>query len=61
MSDSREARMVLRGVGPCLIAKLIRAERHEEVETDWLLYGPTDPEVVRDHDEPVVVYLLAAE
>lgn len=53
--------MVLRGVGPCLIAKLIRAERHEEVETDWLLYGPTDPEVVRDHDEPVVVYLLAAE
>ncbi len=52
--------MVLRGLGPCLIAKLMRAER-EELESDWLLYGPTDPEVVEDRDDGVVVYLLAAE
>ena len=53
--------MVLRGVGPCLIAKLLRAERREEVETDWLLFGPTDPEVVETDAEATVVYLLAAE
>ena len=52
--------MVLRGVGPCLIAKLLRAERREEVETDWLLFGPTDPEVV-ETDVEATVYLLAAE
>lgn len=53
--------MVLRGVGPCLIAKLLRAERLE-VESDWLLYGPTDPEVVEDGEaEPPVRWLLAAE
>jgi hypothetical protein len=53
--------MVLRGVGPCLIAKLMRAERRDEIETDWLLHGPTDPEVVEDRDDGKVVYLLAAE
>ncbi len=54
--------MVLRGVGPCLIAKLLRAERLEEVESDWLLYGPTDPEVVEDEKAaPAVRWLLAAE
>ncbi|WP_172448462.1 hypothetical protein [Caulobacter mirabilis] len=52
--------MVLRGVGPCLIARLMRAERDEEAETDWLLFGPTDPEVVED-DAPPLRMLLAAE
>jgi len=59
--ESREVRMVLRGVGPCLIAKLLRAERREETESDWLLFGPTDPEVVETDAEATVVYLLAAE
>ncbi len=53
--------MVLRGLGPCLIAKLMRAERQDDMETDWLLHGPTDPLVVEDREDPVVVYLLAAE
>lgn len=53
--------MVLRGVGACLIAKMLRAERQEEVESDWLLHGPTDPQVVEDEDDGRVIYLLAAE
>lgn len=53
--------MVLRGVGPCLIARLLRAERQEEVESDWLLFGPTDPQVVEDERPSRVIYLLAAE
>lgn len=52
--------MVLRGVGPCLIARLLRAERDEAAETDWLLFGPTDPEVVEE-ERPPLRLLLAAE
>lgn len=52
--------MVLRGVGPCLIARLLRAERDEPVESDWLLFGPTDPDVVED-DNVRPLFLLAAE
>ena len=50
--------MILHGLGPCLIARLIRAEREREPESDWLLFGPTDAEVV-EPEEPV--FLLAAE
>jgi hypothetical protein len=53
--------MVLRGVGPCLIAKLLRAERQEAIESDWLLFGPTDPEVVDEADADAQLFLLAAE
>ena len=53
--------MVLRGVGACLIARLMRADRDEAVETDWLLYGPTDPEVVEPEREEAQPLLLAAE
>lgn len=53
--------MVLRGVGAGLIARLLRAERDEAVVTDWLLHGPTDPEVVEAEPEEPVVLLLAAE
>jgi hypothetical protein len=52
--------MVLRGVGACLITRLLRAERDEEVGSDWLLHGPTDPEVVETEVEAPPL-LLAAE
>lgn len=53
--------MILHGLGPCLIARLLRAEHGREVESDWLLFGPTDADVVEreEPDEPVL--LLAAE
>ena len=38
--------MVVRSVGPVLIAILMRGERREEPVTDWLLHGPSDPDVV---------------
>lgn len=42
--------MVLRGLGPGLICRLMRAERDfgREPESDWLLFGPTSPEVIDD-------------
>lgn len=54
--------MVVRSVGPVLIAILMRGERPEEPVTDWLLHGPTDPGVVeRDTPVPPEIALLAAE
>lgn len=54
--------MVLRSVGPQLIAILMRGERNDAPASDWLLHGPTDPEVV-EADDPAVadVIRLAAE
>ena len=52
--------MILHGLGPCLIARLLRADREREPDSDWLLFGPTDPEVVEAPEEEAVV-LLAAE
>lgn len=52
--------MILHGLGPCLIARLLRADREREPESDWLLFGPTDPEVV-ETPEAEPVFLLAAE
>jgi hypothetical protein len=54
--------MVLRSVGPALIAILMRGDRAEAAGSDWLLHGPSDPEVVesRDPAEGEIV-LLAAE
>lgn len=52
--------MILHGLGPCLIARLLRAEREREPESDWLLFGPTDPEVVEAAEE-AAEWLLAAE
>jgi hypothetical protein len=54
--------MGLRSVGPALIAILMRGDRAEGAGSDWLLHGPSDPEVVesRDPAEGEIV-LLAAE
>jgi len=57
-----EAIMVLRSVGPVLIALLMRGERPEPSGSDWLLHGPTDPEVVdAAGTPPPELTLLAAE
>ena len=54
--------MVLRSIGPVLITLLMRGDRGEIPESDWLLYGPTDPEVVESADAaPGPITLLAAE
>ena len=54
--------MVLRSVGPALITILIRGDRAEAAGSDWLLHGPSDPEVVEVEDptKPETA-LLAAE
>jgi hypothetical protein len=54
--------MVLRSVGPALIAILMRGDRAEAPGSDWLLHGPSDPEVVEVErpTEPETL-LLAAE
>lgn len=53
--------MILHGLGPCQIARLLRAEREREPVSDWLLFGPTDPEVVEAAEPATPVFLLAAE
>lgn len=54
--------MVVRSVGPVLIAILMRGERREEPVTDWLLHGPMDPDVVEwEPPAPTEITLLAAE
>lgn len=54
--------MVLRSVGPVLIAILMRGDRPEEAGSDWLLHGPSDPEVVEAADAPEPeITLMAAE
>ncbi|WP_269714056.1 hypothetical protein [Caulobacter sp. NIBR2454] len=50
--------MVLRAVGAAALAKLMKADRETDLDSEWLLFGPTDPEVV---DEPEIPLLLAAE
>lgn len=50
--------MVFQAIGACALMRLMRVDR-QEVETDWLLFGPTDVDVVDDEEEPP--YLLAAE
>jgi hypothetical protein len=51
--------MVFQAIGACALMRLMRADRRE-VETDWLLFGPTDEAVVEDEaEEPA--FLLAAE
>lgn len=54
--------MILHGLGPCLITRLLRAERAREPESEWLLFGPTDPEVVEAAAAAEAAeWLLAAE
>ncbi len=54
--------MVVRSVGPVLIAILMRGERPEEPVTDWLLHGPCDPDVVESAEAALPgITLLAAE
>jgi len=38
--------MVFHAIGACMLARLMRSERGEDLDSDWLLFGPTDAEVV---------------
>jgi len=38
--------MMLQTVGGSRLVRLMRLDRPAERDTAWLLYGPTDPEVV---------------
>ncbi len=58
--------MVYRTTGASVLASMMRAERTRRAARDpdlsWLLHGPTDPDVVEDHDhEQQPARLLAAE
>ncbi len=47
--------MVLRMTGASWLASMMRAERDYEdgrEDASWLLYGPTDPEVVEGRERP---------
>lgn len=52
--------MVLRSLGAATLVQLMRSEREPEPPTDWLLFGPDDPDVIEAmrEDPPL---LLAAE
>ena len=52
--------MVFQAIGACALMRLMRADRRE-VETDWLLFGPTDAEVVELEADESPPFLLAAE
>ena len=51
--------MVFQAIGACALMRLMRLDREAEPATDWLLHGPSDPEVVEPEEEPP--FLLAAE
>ena len=51
--------MVLRSFGAGLLARLIGGDRDEALGSAWLLFGPTDEEVVEA--EETSPELLAAE
>ena len=57
--------MVLRTTGANWLTLMMRAERGrrggESLDSEWLLYGPTDPDAVRDEGEGDAPGLLAAE
>jgi hypothetical protein len=47
--------MVLRMTGASWLASMMRAERDEDEtrqDASWLLYGPTDPDVVEARERP---------
>jgi len=57
--------MVLRTMGAGWLTLMMRAERarvaRPEPDTDWLLHGPTDPEVIAPEADEAPPRLLAAE
>ncbi len=52
--------MVFQAIGACALMRLMRVDRRE-VETDWLLFGPTDAAVVEAEADEEPPFLLAAE
>ena len=52
--------MVVQTLGACQLMRLMRSERRP-LETDWLLFGPTDPEVIEADADDAPPILLAAE
>ncbi|WP_419254338.1 hypothetical protein ACN2C6_02615 [Caulobacter sp. ErkDOM-YI] len=57
--------MALRTTGANWLALMMRAEGArrglDPLDSEWLLYGPTDPDVVQDEAEHDAPGLLAAE
>jgi hypothetical protein len=53
--------MVLRSMGAATLARLMRPEREDDWPgSDWLLFGPEDPQVI-EPAQPAPPMLLAAE
>jgi hypothetical protein len=57
--------MVLQTTGANWLTLMMRAERarrgFDPLDSEWLLYGPTDPDAVQDEAEHDAPDLLAAE
>jgi hypothetical protein len=57
--------MVLQSIGACMLARLMRQGRDHQLESDWLLFGPTEPDVIVETQAPanddVPAWLFAAE
>lgn len=56
--------MVLQSIGACMLARLMRQERDREMESDWLLFGPTEPDVVAEAaaaNDDAPAWMIAAE
>ena len=53
--------MLVQVTGAALLAVLMRLDRDREADSAWLLFGPTDPDVVEQPDAAPPILLLAAE
>lgn len=57
--------MVFRTTGAGWLTLMMQAERAgrggDRIDSEWLLFGPTDPEAVEAEAEIIVPGLLAAE
>jgi hypothetical protein len=57
--------MVLQSIGACMLARLMRQGRDHQLESDWLLFRPTEPDVIAETQAPAnddaPAWLIAAE
>jgi len=60
--------MIVQGLGACRMMQLLRGERARDLDSSWLLHGPTeepaelaDQLVAANEEEPIPAWRYAAE
>lgn len=55
--------MTVQGLGACVLTALMRADRHRDSDSSWLLFGPTEEPDERSDSEEFhnVAWKFAAE